>query len=754
MNDILKTIFSLSVSGSILAFILFLGKPFLKSKISKAFSYYIWLLVLLRLIVPLAAPVNFMGTLFHFERPNVSDVIHAQTNSQLENKNVNANNQAAFSNAQTVSQKPQAGNTGTIKVPVDTQRPFSLWEFVKRNLVWIWVAGAIVSLGWFIMAYVFFSMRIRRSCVEPHSDDLAVFGQVCRNNRIHMACSSFATTPMLFGVLRPVIVLPQFAYVKNGMDKELLDILHHELTHYRRKDVLYKWLVVLVTSLHWFNPFMILIRREISRISELSCDEMVISEMSADEKQFYGNMLLSLASNKKLSVGILATTLCEDKKELRDRLINIKNYKKKPARTVTLTLVLAILLTGFAIMLGVAKRSALTENRNTNPVLTVSTNSDKTVIQNSVDDKWKTMFSDINFTNEWVAGSSRVVLFGSLNKDPDQGVAVDIDTSNNNAASRYLTPKKYGAIRAEKLLGASSAVQVSAPNGHTWIFSLYGDGFADKPEGGAYAGIWNQIDQSLSYVEGTVVSLMKYEDGTAALTLKVVANYHGGNDPSDNANSPYPVGSTQKFILQTLPGFTMVTGDDIVIYQTGVYPLSGSMDRFVGAVAMYYKTPDQLYHDKNGNSVSMPPQNYPTFNAVFNQSHPKLTMGDLKIGKLLIGESLADIRQEFGEPKIKTIVQGNGAPQWEYTDQKFTVGGDPVFMINVSSESIGSTPKGILVGSTEHEVRQAYPNAEWTQNGTQSFVQSYDSRGFTLLDIGFSISNGKVSRIIIENQNP
>jgi len=172
--------------------------------------------------------------------------------------------------------------------------------------------------------------------------------------RVRMAYSSYVATPMFVGILRPVIVLPQFAYVRNGMDKELTNILCHELTHYRRKDVLYKWLVVAVTSLHWFNPLMLWIRKEISRACELSCDEAVISGMSASEKQFYGNTLLTLSANKKLLAGILSTTLCEEKNELKERLISIMKYKKKSAWAIALTFFMALLLAGCGATLGVA----------------------------------------------------------------------------------------------------------------------------------------------------------------------------------------------------------------------------------------------------------------------------------------------------------------------------------------------------------------------------------------------------------------
>jgi hypothetical protein len=65
--------------------------------------------------------------------------------------------------------------------------------------------------------------------------------------------------------------------------------------------------------------------------------------MAAEEKRFYGNMLLSLSSGGKQPAGVLATTFCENNRDLKERLPAILNYAKNTARTAALTLVLAFL---------------------------------------------------------------------------------------------------------------------------------------------------------------------------------------------------------------------------------------------------------------------------------------------------------------------------------------------------------------------------------------------------------------------------
>lgn len=358
MSNFIITILSLSLSGSILALILLAGKSFIKRKVSSVFAYYIWLLVLLRLVVPVASPINIMNTLFWMDQSSVLREFSDSIATQDGTKNIQSPQQSnTFKNTQLDLQSTPIREAPGLNAPKQMQKESFTMEFIKDNLLWIWLVGVAVSLGWFIVAYTVFSRYIRRSCTAPHLDDLSVFRNLYGYEKVKLVCSSYISTPMLIGIIRPVIILPQFTYDHNGMGKELMNILQHELTHYRRKDVLYKWFLIAVTSLHWFNPLMILIRREIGYACELSCDEVVIRDMSEEEKRTYGNTLLTLASNKKIPMGIVTTTLCEDKKKLKERLVSIMKFKKKPAWTFALTVVLVLILTGCAATLGVARHS-------------------------------------------------------------------------------------------------------------------------------------------------------------------------------------------------------------------------------------------------------------------------------------------------------------------------------------------------------------------------------------------------------------
>lgn len=61
MNMVLKVFLSMSFSGALLILALVCGERFLKHKISRQWQYYIWLIVILRLLLPFGPETNLMG---------------------------------------------------------------------------------------------------------------------------------------------------------------------------------------------------------------------------------------------------------------------------------------------------------------------------------------------------------------------------------------------------------------------------------------------------------------------------------------------------------------------------------------------------------------------------------------------------------------------------------------------------------------------------------------------------------------------
>lgn len=161
----------------------------------------------------------------------------------------------------------------------------------------LWLAGAAVVLLRNISSYREVLRGITRAGVPltdgPEREQLdrclAACG-MCR--RVRLCRSAAVDTPLLAGVFRPVIVLPDTAL----SPEDLRHIFSHELTHCRRNDLAYKWLAVLACALHWFNPAVYLMLRSINRLCELSCDQCVIAGYDAAERRQYMQTILRMLS--------------------------------------------------------------------------------------------------------------------------------------------------------------------------------------------------------------------------------------------------------------------------------------------------------------------------------------------------------------------------------------------------------------------------------------------------------------------------
>ena len=107
---------------------------------------------------------------------------------------------------------------------------------------------------------------------------------------------------MLIGIVRPYIIIPDI----NFNEKQLKNILLHEIVHLKRFDIAVKWLTMIASSIHWFNPLMYFIKKEINTSCELACDEAVIKNLSPSEKQAYGDTLISVVAENKYPTGSIA----------------------------------------------------------------------------------------------------------------------------------------------------------------------------------------------------------------------------------------------------------------------------------------------------------------------------------------------------------------------------------------------------------------------------------------------------------------
>ena len=152
-------------------------------------------------------------------------------------------------------------------------------------------------LGWSLAAHLRFLAWLRRWATPADSPEVvrafqSLGDQLGLSRRPRLLVCPGLKVPMLAGLFRPALLLPQGPMEGQALGYSLL----HELTHYRRRDIWLKALALWVRAVHWFNPLCWLMGRLIERDTELACDEAALAALPPSEHAAYGQTILSAAA--------------------------------------------------------------------------------------------------------------------------------------------------------------------------------------------------------------------------------------------------------------------------------------------------------------------------------------------------------------------------------------------------------------------------------------------------------------------------
>ena len=363
MNEFIKILLSLSVSGALLLLLILGLKPLYKNKFSKRWQYYIWIVVALRFLLPFTPDTTIIGSLFEkFDTAAITNEIPTSPNV------------------------PVPADTGNSKAePIQTNREITtaaIREPLNKYvcLFFIWSALALVLFVRKVTVYQGFIQYIKAGNKEVSDIKILNLLSDCEEKlniktRVELSRNSLIASPMMIGFFRPKIILP----VGELEDKELSYIFVHELIHYKQRDMFYKWLIQIVVCAHWFNPFVYLLEKEVNKSCELSCDEIVLSVLDDSAKREYGDTLISFFKSNNLYKNSLASvTLTEGAEQLKERLGAIMKFRKKSKVVIAITAIFTVAVCVCFFVTGAyAAPSADSKEKNLTPNTTPNVESNR-----------------------------------------------------------------------------------------------------------------------------------------------------------------------------------------------------------------------------------------------------------------------------------------------------------------------------------------------------------------------------------------
>lgn len=324
------------LTSSVLILALLALRRLFRRTISRRMQYALWLLVLMRLLVPLN-----VGTLAH-NVLSAAAPVQAAVEKRLETPVLYTQDGAERRPAQLVDGNAPQGEP--LSPPADAAHSAPADEYslvtpayravtLAEALTYVWYAGMLGVGMWFLVTNLRFARALRKART-PYSVE---------GCRYPVYLASALPSPCLFGVLRPAIYFNNAA----AASPELLRfVLAHEQTHARHLDPLWSLLRGLCLTVYWFDPLVWLAAVLSREDGELACDEGTLRALGADERTAYGKALLSLVPvcTKPQNPLLGATTMTGGKKSLKERVTRIAENRQAKTAAVFAAVALAALV--------------------------------------------------------------------------------------------------------------------------------------------------------------------------------------------------------------------------------------------------------------------------------------------------------------------------------------------------------------------------------------------------------------------------
>ena len=337
------------ITSSVLIGVILLARLLFRGKVSQKLIYAAWLLVALRLLIP----IQFGQS--QYSITTLTKMIEAQSKPLQQMQQVMDQPVAGPSRDELYDQlldeyfqqnpelpKPETPDqiTPEAQQQIVEQADQLTAPSLSEVLASIWIVGICAMASWFLTANLIFLHRAKKgSTLFPDC-----------NSRVPVWVSPNVPTPCLVGFFRPVIYLTP-ASIEN--EQALRHVLTHELTHLHHADHIWALVRCICLCIYWFDPLVWIAASQSRRDCELACDEGALKKLGDHERVAYGQTLIATVT-QSLSPAYLietATSMNETKKQLKERVTFIAK-KPKTLLIAAVCMVLVAALTAGCVFMG------------------------------------------------------------------------------------------------------------------------------------------------------------------------------------------------------------------------------------------------------------------------------------------------------------------------------------------------------------------------------------------------------------------
>ena len=326
------------VSSAVLAALLIGAHYLLRGRISARLQYTLWLVLLVRLLLPLSVGKTAVSVANLLPKAEPATVMQTEPAAVPPARSASAPEPAApAAPVQTPAQPvqrpastPAQTETSSAEPEKSAQKPA---VSVRKILIFVWASGAALLGLWFLFCNLRYGRQLRAGVLRAIAP---------KEGRPAVRLTRTALSPCLFGLFPPAI----YVTMDCAQDEQLLHhCAEHEYTHYLHRDHIWAVLRGVCLALHWFNP-LVWWAAALSRTdAELFCDEDTVRRLGEDARVDYGRSLIRMTCRERVDPLSAATTMSGRGGQLRTRIISITKHPK----TAIPVLILVLLLCAAAV---------------------------------------------------------------------------------------------------------------------------------------------------------------------------------------------------------------------------------------------------------------------------------------------------------------------------------------------------------------------------------------------------------------------
>lgn len=343
MERIFQTIWEMSLFAVPVILILAICSNLLGKRYGARWRYLVWLVVAIRLCVPIQLSLPGRMEIMQVQVPSVQsgtrEVLAQRTPDYFVQKEPNE-----------PIQQPSVEQTQAV-----SEEKTDMFDFLLAYPYVLWLGGVLGFLAWQGWKYYDFRRMLKRSRRNIlDASVLDTYYGLCREMGLQKRPAIYfceaLPSPLCVGLFRTAVYL-------NSEEREPAEmrlILKHELTHCKRKDLWFKGILLLARALHFFNPFVHWMARLAEKDMELSCDLVVMADCGMAEREAYSMAILRTVREAKSKNMQMSTAFSGGKEELKMRFENIFDMTQKK-RGIALFLAAALVVCGGTAFVGCAE---------------------------------------------------------------------------------------------------------------------------------------------------------------------------------------------------------------------------------------------------------------------------------------------------------------------------------------------------------------------------------------------------------------